>query len=123
MYGYTFPAPAAVVTPEQVRSMANARAQNVSDGLVEPPRSLDTRSPLPTVAVPSLQAPDKARLMAASARAHKLFPGPIADTLVAELSTWSELGYRLDGHGHAARLVNALMAWPSPDDEPETAAA
>lgn len=120
-YGYGF-TPSPVLTSEQTRTMANAQAQNVAAGLVEPPRVLNAPSPAPTVSIPSIHAPDRARIALAAARAKKLFAGPIGDCLASELGTWVELGYRIDAHGNAARLVNAVMDWPAPD-EPEAAAA
>lgn len=118
---YGFPA-AAVLTSEQTRTLANARAQNTADdGLIEPPREMNTPQPAADVPVPKLQPVDRGRLLSAALRAEKAYPGPIGELVARELTTWSELSFRFGGESTIARLVDHVMRLPV-DDEPLAAA-
>lgn len=118
--GYVSPQPV-VLTSEQIRSMANARQQNASAGLVEPPRELNTPQPAATVSVPLLACVDRTRLREAALRATRCYPGVVGQILSRELLTWESFAFQYGGGGTIAALVEHVMTFPLP--EPEIAAA
>jgi hypothetical protein len=117
---YGFPA-AAVLTSEQTRTLANARAQNTTDGLIEPAHVMNAPQPAADVPVPKLQAVDRGRLLSAALRAKSAYPGPVGELVSRELTTWSELSFRFGGDSTIAKLVDHVMRLPV-DDEPLAAA-
>lgn len=54
------------------------------------------------------------RVVAAIARAHKLYPAPVADSIVAELTAWDSCEGRYGGHGKTAKLIDHLLRAPLP---------
>ncbi len=76
--------------------------------------------PAPAVSVaavdppPRLEQHERMRISAAAFRATRLYPGPVGELVSRELATWTEFGFRLDQHGHAARLVHHILTTPMP---------
>lgn len=59
------------------------------------------------------------RVAAAVARAHKLYPGPVAETIAVELRAWESHEGRFGGHGPTARLLDHLLRTPLPAQDKE----
>ncbi len=117
MLGYYAP----VLTSEQTRTLANARQQNATDGLVEPPHVLNAPQPPAEVPPAPLDHLDRAELLQTALRARRAYPGPVGHELAELLTAWSDFGFRLGGYGRIAKLVAAVESVPLPEPLPDAA--
>ncbi len=59
--------------------------------------------------LPPLHHHERMRLRSAAFAAKRRYPGPVGELVAKEIAAWEEFGYRIDGHGLVARLVDDLL--------------
>jgi hypothetical protein len=63
---------------------------------------------------PAFATQERSRVRAAALHARRIHPGRIGELLARELSAYAEFGYRFDTDALVPRLVDEILATPTP---------